>query len=113
MIDWDKVAELRDEIGPTDFDEVTALFLEDTDATVAALGPGHDLEGWLHYLKGSALTMGFVELSGLCLEGEAAAARAEQVDLEEIRFAYANARTAFLRDLPGRFPQPPRRITLR
>ena len=37
MIDWPRVAELRDEIGVTEFDEVVPLFLQEVEATIADL----------------------------------------------------------------------------
>lgn len=105
MIDWDKVSELLAEIGPADMAEVVALFLDDTDAAVRALAPDWDLEAQLHYLKGSAMTMGFAAFRDLCAAGEAAASRGAVVDIAAVKAAYADARAAFLEGLPGHIPQ--------
>ena len=108
MIDWDKVAELREDVGAEDFDAVVELFLEEVDASIGALAPGSDartLETGLHFIKGSALNLGFDTLSRLCQEGErdAAEGRAEAVDIAALAASYAAARAAFVQGLPVRF----------
>ncbi|MBL4916887.1 Hpt domain-containing protein [Szabonella alba] len=73
MIDWDRVAELRDEIGEEDFAEVATLFLDEADEAVAGLNVQDDTEtrqAALHFLKGSALNLGFRDLADLCQQGE-------------------------------------------
>ncbi len=75
MIDWDRVAELRDEIGEADFSEVVSLFLEEADEVVAGLNVQDDAptrRAALHFLKGSALNLGFRDLADLCQQGEKA-----------------------------------------
>ena len=47
MIDWTKVAELRDEVGAQGFDEVIDLFLDEVEEALVLLGqvgrrPGPD-----------------------------------------------------------------------
>ena len=77
MIDWARVGELRDEIGCEDFAEVVSLFLEEADEVVQRLGACADakaLESALHFLKGSALNLGFERLAQLCQDGERRAA---------------------------------------
>ncbi|MCV3270028.1 Hpt domain-containing protein [Roseobacter sinensis] len=107
MIDWDRVATLKDEVGAEDFDEVVDLFLEEVDSAIDALAAQQqhdDLEAKLHFLKGSALSLGFRSFSDLCQAGEAAAASTPDavVDLNEILQCYAQSRAAFLSDLPIR-----------
>jgi HPt (histidine-containing phosphotransfer) domain-containing protein len=77
MIDWDRVASLRGEIGAADFTEVVEMFLAESDAVVARLlagKPDPTLESDLHFLKGSALNLGFRHLAALCSAGEKRAA---------------------------------------
>ncbi len=72
MIDWSRVTTLREEVGAEDFDEVVELFLEEVDDVVARLesGPAHDtLSEDLHFLKGSAMSLGFRQFSALCQAG--------------------------------------------
>ena len=58
MIDWDRLKELRDEVGAEDFDEVVELFLDEVEGVMDRLRDSPDvdtLEEDLHFLKGSAL----------------------------------------------------------
>jgi HPt (histidine-containing phosphotransfer) domain-containing protein len=100
MIDWAKLDELREDVGAADFDEVVALFLGDTDAAIATLDATPDLEARLHYLKGSAMTVGLGDFARLCQQGEDAAARGGAVDLAALRACYARSRAALLEGLP-------------
>ena len=108
MIDWSRVAELRAEVGEDDFPEVVALFIEEVEEVIARLrgarGPG-DLAAALHFLKGSALSLGFAEFSRLCQQGEVQAAqgRGGDVALDEILAAFEAARGQFLDQLATRF----------
>ncbi|MCX7646704.1 MAG: Hpt domain-containing protein [Rhodobacteraceae bacterium] len=105
MIDWDRVAQLREEVGPEDFAEVVDLFLEEVDGVTArlALAPdGSRLRDDLHFLKGSALNLGFDAFSRLCQEGERAAARGSTPDLAALLRCYAVSREAFVSALATR-----------
>jgi HPt (histidine-containing phosphotransfer) domain-containing protein len=111
MIDWERVGELRAEIGGEDFAEVVELFLEEADAAVARLAEAQvapagaaRIESDLHFLKGSALNLGFRDLAALCQDGEraAAAGRPEAVDLRRVAETYARSRAAFLAGLQSR-----------
>jgi len=104
MIDWERVATLRDEVGEESFDEVVALFLEEVDELVAQLEASPDperLERDLHFLKGGALNLGFQEFGLLCQAGErlAATGRATAVDLAAVLALYAQSRRQFLTQL--------------
>lgn len=101
MIDWDRVAELRSEIGEDGFREVVELFLDEVEAVVMRLGRAPQLarlEEDLHFLKGSAWNIGFAAFGGLCQAGErmAAAGRAEAVDIAAILACYGASKQAFL-----------------
>lgn len=103
LINWDKVGELRDEVGAEDFDEVVELFLEEVEETILQLGAdGRSVEHDLHFLKGSALNLGFVQFSELCRAGESAAAagNADSVDLNAVVTSYGASRDVFLAELP-------------
>lgn len=101
MIDWDRVATLRAEIGEEDFEEVVPLFLEEVSDITTALESEVDLaalEGNLHCLKGSAMNLGFFEFSNLCHKGEALASKgsAAEVDVPAILDCYAQSKAVFL-----------------
>jgi HPt (histidine-containing phosphotransfer) domain-containing protein len=105
MIDWDRIRALREEVGPEDFDEVVELFLMEVDAEIDAL---HSIEREgglgekLHFLKGSAMNLGFSDFSSLCQAGESRLSedRAAPIDLEAILASYRASRDQFLAELP-------------
>jgi len=104
MIDWNRVAELRDEVGEDDFDEVVSLFLDEVEEVLRPLretplvdGPGEIL----HFLKGSAWNLGFQALGKLCSEHETASFRSS--DLSPIIASYDTSRAVFLSGLPKAF----------
>lgn len=107
MIDWDRIAELRDEIGDEDFGDVVALFLDEVTEVVEALraDPAPDkLECRLHFLKGSAMNLGFARFASMCQAGEqdAAAGRMAEVDVAAILSCYDDSKAAFLAGLEQR-----------
>ncbi len=104
MIDWDRVATLREEVGVDCFDEVVALFLEEVDEVVDRLHTAPDLgrlESDLHFLKGGALNLGFHDLGLVCQTGErlASSGEAAQVDTGAVVTLYAESRRLFLEQL--------------
>ena len=107
MIDWERVKELRGEIGPDDFAEVAAMFLDEADAVIARLsadGGAKQVEADLHFLKGAALNLGFSTLSAICQAGERRAAGGDaSVDLDSVRQTYAGSKTAFETQLATAF----------
>lgn len=101
MIDWNRVRELREEIGVDAFEEVLDLFLEEAETALAVLRTAtteDDLEAQLHFLKGSALNLGFDSLAALCAEGEllSHAGARDRVDLGEIVSRFDASKAAFL-----------------
>lgn len=100
MIDWGRVQDLRSEIGTDCFDEIVTLFLEETDDVVSRLRDqpdGRSLESDLHFLKGSALNLGFADLAQICLNGErTAASGVPPFVIETVIDIYHQSRTAFL-----------------
>ena len=100
MINWDRVMELRHEIGQEDFAEIVTLFLEEADEVVARLSPANDaktMENDLHFLKGSALNLGFEEFARICQTGERMAANGRtDVEVDVVRATYRQSRQSFL-----------------
>ncbi|WP_425044999.1 Hpt domain-containing protein [Primorskyibacter sp. S87] len=106
MIDWDRVQELKDEVGSDDFAEVVDLFLEEVQDVIdrlEALSDRAKLEQDLHFLKGSALNLGFNDFSALCQDGErlSSESRASEVDLPSIIECYTLSRDCFMSGLNG------------
>ncbi|WP_424985768.1 Hpt domain-containing protein [Microbulbifer sp. S227A] len=107
MIDWSRVKEVCDEIGSEDFDEVVELFLEEVEEVIGRLRTAPDpsqLEQDLHFLKGSALSLGFASFSSLCQNGEriSAGGQAETVNVPEIVAEFERSKAGFLAELPER-----------
>ena len=101
MIDWDRVRDLKEEIGDDDFEEVVAMFLEEVDTLIVALDPAAPgAEGDLHSLKSAALNLGFARFATLCGDGERIAAQGGTPDLAPIRAAYTASRTEFAAQPP-------------
>ncbi len=105
MIDWSRVAGLRDDVGEEDFDEVVELFLEEVDEVITRLRDALDtttLEGDLHFLKGSAMGLGFSAFSAQCQTGETLCAegRAGELDLQTLLTTYSDSRRVFLEEMP-------------
>lgn len=104
MIDWQRIRELRASTGEADFTEIVDLFLDEVEEALAGLSPGDDakrLESGMHFLKGSALNLGFTAMSDMCgaAERAAAAGRMDEVDVVAVQRCYAESRDAFLAGL--------------
>jgi len=100
-IDWDRVQELKDEIGEDDFSDIVEIFLAEVDEKIDGLRNGLDvseLEASLHFLKGSALNLGFEEFSSLCQRGESSASQSDydSIDLNVILTSYSESKTEFI-----------------
>lgn len=108
MIDWLKVSELRAEIGEEDFVEIVDVFIQEVDEEMQDLRKGlvseKALRSRLHFLKGSALNLGFCTFSTLCTDGENAAAQGayDRIDLGKIIETYDRSKTMFLSELEAR-----------
>ena len=100
MIDWNRVRDLKAEIGEEDFVEVATMFLDESDEVIARLSRENGalaLEKDLHFLKGAALNLGFAQLAALCQDGERrAAAGSIDVDLDSVRGVYMVSRQTFV-----------------
>lgn len=105
MIQWTRVNELREEVGAEDFDEVVDLFLEEVEEVIQDLSPdstANQMEQHLHFLKGSALNLGFRTFSDLCQDGESRSAKGETgtINLTAIIEGFEQSKTAFIAQLP-------------
>ena len=101
MIDWSRVRELQEEIGDQDFAEVADMFIAEVEEVIARVKASPDPARYqddLHFLKSSALNLGFAGLAELCQDGErrAAAGDADGIDLAPVFASYAASKAAFL-----------------
>ncbi|RDW14365.1 Hpt domain-containing protein [Paracoccus thiocyanatus] len=111
MLDWDRIDELRGEVGDDEFQLILELFLDEVEGVLMRLSPGDPLrlETDLHFLKGCAWNLGFADFGRRCDQGErmAAQGRAPMVDLDALLASYSASKRALMRQLgsasrPGR-----------
>lgn len=104
MIDWNRVLQLREDVGADEFDALLEMFMDEAEAAIMRLD-GRDpwqLRHDIHFLKGCALTLGFSDLGEICdrVERLAAGEAATQADIDAVLACYARSKQLFLRDLP-------------
>lgn len=104
MLNWTTIKKLHHDIDPEDFDEIVDIFLGEMETEIQALRKDDctDTIGCrLHFLKGSALNMGFETFSKLCTVGEQGLATPSTsgIDTFEIEECYKKSKTQFLRQL--------------
>ena len=107
MIDWSRVSELRDEVGEEDFAEVVDLFLEEVEEVIGelpALPDDQSVMQHLHFLKGSALSLGFAGFSDRCTQAERACAAGVLTpeELAAVQDCHAASKALFLREKDAR-----------
>lgn len=93
-IDWDRVLELREEVGEDAFAEVLEMSVEEIDEVFDRLDAGAAEAGDLHFLKGAALNLGMAEFSAACRDGELALKEdpGAAVDVTGLRALYTAGR---------------------
>ncbi|MEP2782402.1 MAG: Hpt domain-containing protein [Pseudoruegeria sp.] len=101
MIDWSRANELRDEVGEDAFLEVADIFLEEVDEVIARLKAEIVVDQFrddMHFLKGSALNLGFSDFAEQCQIGETAgpALATDQLFAEKLFESYEESKIAFL-----------------
>ncbi len=103
MIDWNRVIELRDEVGPSEFGPVLELFVDEVEDLVMRLSADDPakLERDLHFLKGSAWNLGFADFGEMCQVSEAKVVngRCGEVSIDDLVMCYSNSKQVFIRDL--------------
>lgn len=98
MIDWERVAILREEVGAEDFCEVVELFIDEVEDTINSLSQDQtpaEHEATMHFLAGSALNLGFRDLAEFCKSAETQAKQGECANVARLREIYTEARAAF------------------
>ncbi|MCO4776140.1 MULTISPECIES: Hpt domain-containing protein [Lentibacter] len=95
MINWNKADELREDIGVDDFGEIVEVFLQEVEEELATLTdkPVAELPASMHFLKGSALNLGFEDFAEKCRQGERAA---NQIEISALLSCYNASKKQFL-----------------
>lgn len=90
-VDWDRLNELRADIGEEDFADVALLFVAELQETLDGLAPDKATAADFHFLRGSAANLGFVTLVSACSTAEDACNSSQAPDVEAVRTAFAAA----------------------
>ncbi len=111
MIEWSRVNQLKEEVGIADFEEIVAIFIEEVDQVVERLRSAPEparLAADMHFLRGSALNMGFKALGAECSlrECQVLTNGSAEIDLGPVIRIYEESRAVFLRTLAGPAPLP-------
>lgn len=100
MIDWQRISELERDVGADELPELIAVFLSEVGGAISALGQPTEEE--MHFLRGSAATLGFAELATLAGQGEDALKRdrSAAVNCAMIKSAYTSEKSELLTRFP-------------
>lgn len=90
-VDWDRLNELRADIGEEDFADVAMLFVAELQETLDGLTPDTAKSADFHFLRGSAANIGFITLVDACTAAEVACNGAGTPDVDAVRAAFAAA----------------------
>ena len=100
MIDWTRISALEDELGQDEMPAIVSVFLEEVGEALDGLAAPTEAD--MHFIKGSAATLGLADLTRISSEGEI---RLRQNPLAEI--AVGELHRAFeieKRELLTKFP---------
>lgn len=98
MIDWERIRELRDDMGDA-FDEVVAVFMDELGEVIDRLENDPmpaSFEQDFHFLKGAALNLGFDAFAARCARAETMVQTGDQPDLAAVLATYHQSRQVFL-----------------
>lgn len=104
MIDWGRVKELRNEVGAEAFDEVVEMFLDEVSEALDELPEKRtsaEMKDAMHFLKGSALSLGFSEFAAICSGAEADQSLRDSLDLTALASNFDKSKSQFLTELPS------------
>lgn len=103
MLDWNRIHELRNEVGDDEFKLILELFLDEVEGALMHLSKRNagKLADDLHFLKGCAWNLGFRDFGKLCDEGERLVAvnTPAAFDIEAMMACYSTSKQAIIREL--------------
>ncbi|MBQ0716132.1 MAG: Hpt domain-containing protein [Sulfitobacter litoralis] len=100
LIDWEQITLLNDAVGPNAFEEIIVVFfleVEEAKYKLRDSRPTKTTRDTLHFVKGSALSLGFIAFSEYCLraEKELALGNPMQPVLEDLFMIYEESKLQF------------------
>ncbi len=90
-VDWDRLNELKSDIGEEDFADVAVLFVSELQDTLSAMEVATAVADDFHFLRGSAANLGFTALVAACSQAEAAAKAGQAPDVASVKAAFDQA----------------------
>ncbi len=103
MLDWNRINELRGEVGDDEFQLILELLLDEVEGAMMRLSPGDPLrlETHLHFLKGCAWNLGFADFGNLCDEAErrVAGSRSADISIDSLLVSYSQSKQALMQQL--------------
>lgn len=103
MIDWERVRELREDVGDSEFRPILELFLDEIETIVFRLvgNRAAQMPDDFHFLTGCARNLGFRGFGDLCeeLEGLAQQNRLTRQRIEAALDVYSASKQAFVSGL--------------
>lgn len=66
MLDWDHIDRLRTDVGRREFSEIVSLFVGEVEEVFDRITKEGVTDHDLHFLKGSAANLGFVDFAKTC-----------------------------------------------
>ncbi len=103
MIDWDRLREIRADIGEEDFDDVALLFVAEISEHVDRLtvAPATASAADFHFLRGSAANLGFRGLASACAAAEDACRDGGAPDLAGIQCIFRESLNLVVAEVPA------------
>lgn len=103
MIDWQHIKELEADLGADAFPDLVVVFLDEISEAVQAIEPpATPSEAQMHFLKGTALTLGFTDLGNRASDAETTLRNDPnaKLDLDELQSAYQSELAEFKARMP-------------
>lgn len=100
MLDWTHINTLRQEVGEDGFQEIVDLFFAEVQEVFDRVRKDGATHTDMHFLKGSAANLGFVEFSKACQIAEhALLAQHENVDIQPVFDSFTTSCDLFAKGL--------------
>jgi len=100
LIDWGRLATLREDIGPESFDDIVMMFVTEIRDTLDRFTRGSETAADFHFLKGSAANMGLVAMVEACARAEETCNAGFAADIEDVKAVFLQS----LAELETRMP---------
>ena len=106
LINWSRIEALKEDVGREDVKEVIDLFINEIQQVIDKIPAQMEAENIaddLHFLKGSALSLGFQELSCVCQTGYEAFSKTPRgaFEIDNVRACFETSKAEFDAKLDG------------